>query len=148
MRNQKGVIAVTLFFVLAFFVTIAQAAQEKVDLKGKLWERVKGEAVITDTAEGQKEIKVQAKGLQPNSVYTVWFVKEKPQMDMAGVGAGDYSFKTDAEGTGEYTATVAAEEITNWEKIEVAFHPDGNPANLKDIKIALKGDLESAEEMR
>jgi hypothetical protein len=148
MRYQKGVVAVTLFFVLAFFVAMAQAAEEKVDLNGKLWERVKGEAVITDAAEGQKEIKLQAKGLEPNSVYTVWFVKDNPQMGIAGVGDGDHSFTTDAEGAGEYTATVAAEELSNWEKIEVAFHPDGNPSNLKDIKIAMKGDLESAEEAR
>ncbi len=146
MVNRKGVIAVMLFFVLALFVAVADAAEEKVDLRGKLWERVKGEAIIKDVEEGQKQISIEASNLEPNSVYTVWFVNEKPQMDMAGVGEADYSFKTDAEGRGEFTATVSSEEIRNWEKLEVAYHPDGNPSNMKDIKITLKGDLEKAQE--
>lgn len=65
----------------------------------------------------------------------------KPKMDMAGVGEGDYSFKSNAKGEGHYTGAISSSELEKWQLVEIALHPDGNPKNMKKIEIALKGDL-------
>ncbi|MBZ0155629.1 MAG: hypothetical protein K8I29_05350 [Alphaproteobacteria bacterium] len=137
-----------LLLSLMFIAVVAWAAGEQtINLKeGPDGKGAKGSAVIKDvegTARGaeQKEITISASGLQPDSVYTVWFVNEKPKMDMAGVGTGDFSFKSDSQGRGSYTASVPASELQKWSLLEVALHPDGNPKNMDNIKIALKADL-------
>lgn len=143
MVKQRMFFAVLLFFALILAGSSALAIEEgTIDLKGRLWENVKGTASISDAGENQKQIAINASGLQPNSTYTVWFINEKAGKDMSGVGAGDYSFKTDSQGNGRYTALVSEDQFTGWDAIEVAFHPDGNAKNMENIKTALKGDLE------
>lgn len=100
------------------------------------------QAVVKAAGGDQKQVTISASGLQPDSVYTVWFVNKKPKMDMAGVGRADYSFRTDSRGSGTYTATVPASELQKWELFEIALHPDGNARNMDNIKIALKADIE------
>lgn len=140
--QKKWIINMFLVVLLSLFTLEAHAATQKVELEGeKAFKQARGEAVIRDAGADQKQIQVKASGLKPNSVYTLWFVTEKPRMDMAGVGTGDYSFRTDSRGTGQYTATVPVDEIGKWDLLEVAYHPDANPANMKDIDIALKGEL-------
>ncbi len=152
MRIQYAFAAIVSFLTFAFvtgifntapapFANEAQAAIERVPLKGHFWKKAKGDAVIRDLQPGQKEVTISAQGLKPDSTYTVWLVNEKPKSDMTGLGKGDYSFKTDSKGVGRYTATVPESEIGRWDLFEVAYHPDNNPANMKDMKIALKGDL-------
>ncbi len=145
MSKTRGVIAAVFFFFFAAFMATAFAAEEKIDLKGRLWENVKGTATISDAGEGQKKISIEASNLKPDSTYTAWFVNEKAGKDMSGVGTGDYSFKSDSKGNAKYTAVVPSSEIENWENIEIAYHPDNNPKNMENISIALKGDLGEAE---
>lgn len=142
---HRKIITGILFFVFAAFMTVAQAAEEKIDLRSEVWEKAKGEAIIKDLSKEQKEVNVKVSNLQPNSVYTVWFVNEQPRMDMAGVGAGDFAFRTDDKGNGLYTANVSASEVDKWDSLEVALHPDGNPRNMENIQIALKGDIEESK---
>ena len=143
MRMQKGIMIGIFFLVFALFTPFAQAAGElMIVLKaGPGGKGAQGEALIKDKEQGQKEITLEAKGLKPNSVYTVWLVNMKPKMDMVGVGGGDYSFKSDAKGNGHYTGTVSAAELGKWKILEIAHHPDGDPKNMKKMKIALKADL-------
>jgi hypothetical protein len=79
--------------------------------------------------------------LKASSVYTVWLVNMKPKMDMTGVGEGDYSFKSDDKGNGDFTGSVSASELDKWQMLEIAHHPDGNPRNMKKMGITLKADL-------
>lgn len=144
MSKTRGVIAALFLFFFAVAAT-AFAAEEKIDLKGRLWENVKGTATISDAGEGQKRIAIEASNLKPNSTYTAWFVNEKAGKDMAGVGTGDYSFKSDAKGNAKYTAVVPSSEIESWDSLEIAYHPDNNPSNMENISTALKGDLGEAE---
>lgn len=133
-----GIIAV--FFSL--FLLEAHAATQKSSLKGeKDFQKARGDAVISDAGADRKQISVKASGLKPNSTYTLWFVNEEPRMDMAGVGTGDYSFKSDAQGNVQYTAVVTEEELRKWNLFEVAYHPDNNPQNMENIQIALKGEV-------
>jgi len=100
-----------------------------------------GDAVIRDVSSGQKEVVITAQGLKPNAVYTVWLVNMQPTMDMAGLGTGDYSFTSDAQGGGRYAATLSAASLKKWQLLEIAHHPDRNPRNLQQMGIALKGTL-------
>lgn len=67
------------------------------------------------------------------------------KMEMAGLGTGDYSFTSDARGTGSYTATVSGAELGKWKVLKVAHHPDRNPRNMKNIGSALEGNLKQAK---
>lgn len=139
-RKLFANILIAVFFLM--FALDAQAAIQKSSLKGeKDFKKARGEAIISDAGADRKQISVKASGLKPNSVYTFWFVNEEPRMDMAGVGTGDYSFKTDAQGNGQYTAIVSEEELRKWNLFEVAYHPDNNPQNMENIQIALKGEV-------
>ena len=101
----------------------------------------KGEATIVDKDAATKEIIIAAQGLKPNAMYTVWVVNMKPKMDRAGVGTGDYAFKSDATGRGQFIGTFPAADLAKWQIIEVAHHPEGNPKNMKSMKVVLTGEL-------
>lgn len=139
--GRKSVMKAVLFIVLAIFITSAYAAEKTVTLGGGFWKKAKGAAVIKDAAGGQKELTIDAKGLKPNGVYTVWLVNMKPAMEMSGLGAGDYSFKSDSKGNGRYSATIPGAELEKWQMLIIAYHPDGDPKNMKRHKDALKGEL-------
>ena len=143
MKAQKRNWALGIILVFTVFVMSAMAANEqKITLKAdKAGQGAKGEVVIADGKAGQKEITISMTGLKPNSVYTVWLVNMKPKMDMLGVGTGDYSFKSDGKGIGNYTATISNAELEKWEMLEIAYHPDGNAKNMKKMQIALSGPI-------
>ncbi|MBI5492825.1 MAG: hypothetical protein HY893_07835 [Deltaproteobacteria bacterium] len=143
MSKHKSIFAFIMLFAFSVFSTALYAAEESVPLKGTLWEKVKGEAIIKDTAnvEGDKQLTVNVSGLEPNSVYTVWFGKIDRPTEVKGAGVRDYSFKTDGAGNGTYVTTLSEYVIQGWDNIQVAFHPDGNPKNLNNAQIALSGDL-------
>ena len=52
-------------------------------------------------------LKIDAKGLRPNEVYTVWFVNMKPEKHEAGAGSPPYTFRTDSNGNGAYEADIS-----------------------------------------
>jgi len=143
MKAQKRNWALGIILVFTVFVMSAMAANEqKITLKtDKAGQGAKGEVVIADGKAGQKEITISMTGLKPNSVYTVWLVNMKPKMDMLGVGTGDYLFKSDGKGIGNYTATISNAELEKWEMLEIAYHPDGNAKNMKKLQIALSGPI-------
>ncbi|HEY4708169.1 MAG TPA: hypothetical protein VII64_11980 [Thermodesulfobacteriota bacterium] len=137
---------VTFFIAVLFSVMagISQAAEEAIDFKGqKDFKDARGHATITDAGEGQKEIRLDASGLKPDSVYTFWFANQEPKMEMSGVGRPDYSFRSDSQGNASYTAVVPAEDLERWQELDIAYHPEGDPKNLANIEIALSGDLEA-----
>jgi hypothetical protein len=137
-RFRFGIFFLSVLLIASF----AWAAEQKVTLKaGPEGKGASGEALIKDKEPGQKEITISAKGLKPNGVYTVWFVKMKPKMDMMGIGTPNYVMKIDEKGDGSYTATVSADELAKWEMIEIAYHKDADPKNMMKMGAALKGGL-------
>lgn len=141
--NQK-VVSTLLVVAFSLFAGLAMAAgEQKISLKAeKSGKGASGHVVISDKGADTREITLRAKSLKPDSVYTVWFVNMKPKMDMAGVGAGDYSFRTDGKGNATYTATVGSADLAKWQLFEVAYHPSGDPKNMKEMEnTALIGKL-------
>ena len=85
----------------------------------------------------ENSISIQAKGLRPNAVYTVWFVNMKPKKQEAGVGKAPYMFKTDGEGNGTYTSSLGESPFGKWAVVMIVLHPKGDPANMEDMVPAL-----------
>ena len=89
----------------------------------------------------QDHVNVQARGLEPNSVYTVWFVNTKPKKHETGAGTAPYMFRTDSWGNGSYSAPLEDSPFGKWAMVMVVLHPDGNPENMKNMVGALKAKL-------
>ena len=134
MNTRKNL---TLGFVLGFalliFTVLAWAAG--VQLTCKADKSHKGATGTVTLSENN--IGIQAKGLQPNGVYTVWFVNMKPKKHEAGAGQAPYMFKTDGGGNGSYSSTLSDSPFGKWEMIMIVLHPDGDPANMKKMVGAL-----------
>jgi len=130
------------FFSLVAGLAVA-AGEQVVTLKAdKAGKGASGTAVIVDKGGDRKEVTITAKGLKPNSVYTVWLVNMEPKMDMAGLGGDDYSFKSDDKGDAIYSATIGSADLSRWQVIDLAYHPSGDPKNMKEMEnTALVGKL-------
>lgn len=89
----------------------------------------------------ESSISIQVKGLRPNGVYTVWFVNMKPKKQEAGAGQAPYMFKTDGQGNGTYSASLAESPYGKWEMIMIVLHPDGDPMNMKNMVGALSAKI-------
>ena len=149
MEQKKYIMPV---LIVAFsLMTLAYAAEEQTIVleAGPNGKGVQGEVVIRDNGQDRKEITINATGLKPNAVYTVWLVSMKPsliplvkpKMEKAGLGEGDYSFKSDDTGNGHYAGAISTTELEKWEMLKIAHHPDGDPTNMKNMGIVLNGDL-------
>ncbi len=78
------------------------------------------------TPDGDNHIvTVSASGLVPDGVYTLWWVNVAPEMSMGpSGGADDNAFTADANGNGQITITVSADN--DYQVLVLAYHADGN----------------------
>jgi hypothetical protein len=90
---------------------------------------------------GDGKFRVQAEGLRPNAVYTVWFVNMKPKKQEAGAGSAPYMFRTDGEGKGSYDAALSESPFGKWRMIMIVRHPTGDPADMKNMVPALSTEI-------
>ena len=95
-----------------------------------------GTAVISET-----DISIDARGLKPDSVYTIWFVNMKPNKSKTGAGHAPYMFKTDANGNGSYASSLSASPVGKWQVVMVVLHPSGDPMDMKHMVGALSAKL-------
>lgn len=128
---------------LALAITVQAPHENTVDLKGEDWDDAKGEAVITDIQDGQKEIRIDASGLEPNATYSVWLINEAPLMGEVGIGSGDLIFESDGLGRGFYIVTIPSEQFKDWDKIEVMHHPNRDTEDIESAELTLTGLLDN-----
>ena len=86
-------------------------------------------------------IKINAQGLKPDSVYTAWFVNTKPKKHETGAGQAPYMFKTDSNGNGSYAAPLKESPYGKWQMLMIVLHPNGNPKDMKNMVGALSAKL-------
>ena len=86
-------------------------------------------------------INIQARGLKPGAVYTVWFVNTKPKKSETGAGTAPFMFRTDPWGNGSYSAPLNGTPFGKWSMIMVVQHPNGDPMDMKHMIGALKAVL-------
>jgi hypothetical protein len=138
MNTNKNLFLLTISVVLISFI-------------GMSWAAVEGEEVTLDPMKKHKaasgsafissdSLSIEARGLKPNSVYTVWFVNKKPKKE-AGAGSAPYMFKTNDTGEGSYSAPLAESPFGKWQMIMIVLHPDGDPGDMKNMVGALKAKL-------
>jgi hypothetical protein len=144
--ETKTILRAFMFGMLLFLISLPHtfAAECLVLEPGQETPDARGTAVISELDGGLQEVDISTHGLRPEEVYTVWLTAEKflGRMDMEGLGEPDYSFETDGQGNGNYTATISQEDLQDWESIEIAFHPDRDPQNMDNIIIDLKAALQ------
>jgi len=139
MRHLIMKLAVVAAFLSA---TTAWATPSRIELKGEIWDDAEGEALIADIKDDQKEIRINASGLEPNSTFSIWLIDETPMLGEVGIGSGDLTFVSDSNGKGTYTALVPARQFKDWDKIEVLHHPNQDTEDMEGAELALRGSLE------
>ena len=137
MDTKKTLIALAAGFVILAFSPASWAGETRISLEAaKPHPNASGTAYLSGDS-----LSVHAKGLQPNSVYTVWFVNMKPGKHETGAGTAPYMFKTDSRGYGAYAATLSESPFGEWQMIMIVLHPNGNPKDMKNMKGALKAPI-------
>ena len=139
MNSKKSILFLTISLILVTFISFSwvTVAGEKISLMPtKKHPNAIGTAVINGDS-----LSIQAKGLKPNSVYTVWFVNMKPKKSETGAGLPPYMFKTDSFGGGSYSAPLDESPFGNWQMIMIVLHPSGNPKDMKNMVGALSAKL-------
>ncbi len=138
MDTKKKLIVLTVSFAIVAFGALPSAAGEGVEIPlmaTKKHPGASGTTVIND-----QNITILAKGLQPNAVYTGWFVNKKPKKQ-SGAGTSPYMFKTDSSGVGTYSAPLKESPFGKWQMIMIVLHPNGDPTDMKNMVGALSATL-------
>jgi hypothetical protein len=85
MNMKKSLIVLIVGFAILSFVSASWAKELRIPLTSvEPHLQAKGTAYLTGDG-----LSIHAKGLRPNSVYTVWFVNTKPKMHETGAGGVD-----------------------------------------------------------
>ena len=138
MKNVNKIVVLAIAFVIVAFSFSAMAGTgHELTLKAtKNHPAAQGTALIKDNY-----VSIQARGLKANSIYTVWFVNMKPKKHETGAGSAPYMFKTDANGFGQYSAPLVESPFGKWQMMMIVLHPNGDPANMKNMVGALAAKL-------
>lgn len=137
MDTKRILTALSVGFVILAFVCASWAGETRIPLEAA---RPHPNASGTAYLSGES-ISIHAKGLLPNSMYTVWFVNMKPKKHETGAGSAPYMFRTDSRGIGVYATTLSGSPFGEWAMIMVVLHPNGNPKDMKRMKGALKAPI-------
>jgi hypothetical protein len=141
MMKTSKIIKLKVIIIAAFIVSWSNAMAGQMESTMSLEPTKEHPGATGLVAINGDQLKIDVKGLRPDSVYTAWFVNTKPKKNETGAGQPPYMFKTDAAGNGKYTSTLDESPYGNWQMIMIVLHPDGDPKNMKNMVGALKADL-------
>ncbi len=140
MKHNNVHKTVVITIIISFFLIPYSLASEGGDVINLEPTKEHPSAIGTAVID-KNHVSIQARGLKPDSVYTVWFVNPKPKKHVAGVGSAPYMFRTDKWGDGNYTSELAEAPFGKWAMVMVVLHPDGNPKDMKHMVGALRAKL-------
>jgi hypothetical protein len=139
-KKRFIILAVSLVVVAFGALSCATAGGTKIPLMAtKMQPSTSGTSSVSD-----KSLSIQANGLQPNAVYTVWFVNMDANMKPeahTGAGMPPYVFKTDSSGAGTYKSGLEASPFGKWQMLMIMLHPDGDPTNMNNAVGTLSAKL-------
>ncbi|MBW2178502.1 MAG: hypothetical protein JRF32_08300 [Deltaproteobacteria bacterium] len=139
MTSKKMIAIMIIGLVTVFFITAGWAVGNgrTLDLEPtKYHPDAEGTAFIDNS-----HVSIQARGLKPDSVYTVWFVNMKPKKSETGAGSAPYMFQTNKWGDGNYSASLNEAPFGKWSMVMIVLHPTGDPKEMKNMVGALKASL-------
>ena len=133
MNIKKSLIISVIGVVVLSFIAFSWAGDMNLTLMAdKSHSGASGTAYI----DGNR-LKIDAKGLRPNGVYTAWFVNMKPEKQEAGAGNPPYMFKTDSHGNGTYGSNLSEPPMGKWSVLMIVLHPTGDLMDMKKMVPAL-----------
>jgi hypothetical protein len=91
-----------------------------------------------------RHVSVQVRGLDPNAVYTLWFVNTKPKQHETGAGQAPHMFKTYAWGNGNYSSAIREKPFGKWAMMMIVQHPNGDPMDMEQMVGTLKAMISSS----
>lgn len=101
--------------------------------------------LASDQSKAKCVFSVEAKGLDPKKVYTVWLTGLKGpggKVDAAKMQGFGGTLKVDAGGHAKLATPVGAcTNVLKWQKVEIIEHTSGNPKDMKKIAPVLIGDV-------
>ena len=130
--NTKNIIILTVIFGVLTIAALSWASTDLPLMATKAHPNASGTASFS-----QDGLSLQAKGLQPDKVYTVWFVNMKPKKHEIGAGNPPYMFKTDSNGNGKYETHLSELPFGKWAVLMIVLHPNGDPTDMKNMVGAL-----------
>jgi len=138
--NAKRIFQITMIGLISIFffsTSWASGASRTIGLEPTGdHPKASGSAVLD-----KNHVSIQARGLKPNSVYTVWFVNTKPKKHETGAGTAPYMFRTNKWGDGTYSAPLDESPFGKWAMVMIVLHPNGDPQDMKSMVGALKAPL-------
>jgi len=134
--NTKNIIILTVIFGVLTIAALSWASTDLPLMATKAHPNASGTASFS-----QDGLSLQAKGLQPDKVYTVWFVNMKPKKHETGAGKPPYMFKTDSNGNGIYETHLSELPFGKWAVLMVVLHPNGDPTDMKNMVGALSAKI-------
>jgi hypothetical protein len=133
MSIKKILMAGVMGFLLLTFSTFVWAGNVNLTLMAdKSHTGASGTASISDNS-----LKIEAKDLRSNGVYTAWFVNMKPKKQEAGAGTMPFMFKTDSNGNGTYESSLSESPFGKWSMLMIVLHPTSDPKDMKNMVPAL-----------
>lgn len=137
MSDKKTLMAVVIGFLLLTFRTFVWAGNVNITLMpDKSHTGARGTVSISDNS-----LKIEAKDLRSNGVYTAWFVNMKPKKQETGAGTMPYMFKTDSNGNGTYESSLSESPFGKWSMLMIVLHPTGDPKDMKNMVPALSATI-------
>jgi len=142
METKKRLIIVALSVAIVAFGTFScvSSGVTKIPLVATKMQQ----SAVGTTGVGDKSVSVQANGLKPNSVYTVWFVNMDENMKPkahTGAGKSPYMFKTNSSGAGSYKSQLQESPFGKWQMMMIMLHPNGDPTDMSNTVGALSAKL-------
>ena len=130
--NIKNIIILAIVFGMMTFSALSWATENLPLMASRAHPNATGRASFS-----KDSLSIQAKGLQPGKVYTVWFVNMKPKKHEIGAGNPPYMFKTDSNGNGRYETHLSELQFGKWAVLMIVLHPNGDPTDMKNMVGAL-----------
>ena len=134
--NTKNIIIMAVVLGVLTFGALSWASVDLPLMATKAHPNASGTASFS-----QDGLSIRAKGLQPDKVYTVWFVNMKPKKHEIGAGNPPYMFKTDSNGNGLYESHLSDLPFGKWAMLMVVLHPNGDPMDMKNMVGALSAKI-------
>ena len=134
--NTKNIIILAVVFGMLTFGALSWATGNLPLMAAKTHPNASGTASFSEDG-----LSIQAKGLQPGKVYTVWFVNMKPKKHEIGAGNPPYMFKADSNGNGIYETHLSELPFGKWAVLMIVLHPNGDPTDMKNMVGALSAKI-------
>lgn len=139
MIRRIGFAVAIIFLALAFSATTA-VVRENFTLKRVAPEKQAiGEVTVKQTGPVRSDriLGIDVFRLKPNSIYSVWLVHTRYDNKRVPAGLTGQNFlKTDGSGNAHYS-DYTDEYKLDWTTVEIAYHPDGDIKNTKDMVVVL-----------